>query len=74
MSDVRHFSNLPDDAPGPARRMADQWGSALRAATPDVGRGAGPVREHVGLRGPIEWRCTPCDDDGVASGWEDSTP
>ncbi|WP_222432111.1 hypothetical protein [Leekyejoonella antrihumi] len=37
VSDLRHFLDLPDDAPGPARRLADQLASIVRAAT------AGPL-------------------------------
>jgi len=33
VSDLRHFLDLPDDVPGPARRMADHLGSVVRAAT-----------------------------------------
>ncbi|MDA8311944.1 MAG: hypothetical protein M0Z46_15310 [Actinomycetota bacterium] len=27
VSDLRHFLDLPDDAPGPARKMAEQLGN-----------------------------------------------
>ncbi|MDA8039319.1 MAG: hypothetical protein M0Z69_09200 [Actinomycetota bacterium] len=33
VSDLRHFLDLPDDAPGPARKMAEQLGNVVRAAT-----------------------------------------
>jgi len=33
VSDLRHFLDMPDDAPGPARKMAEQLGSIVRAAT-----------------------------------------
>jgi hypothetical protein len=33
VSDLRHFLDLPDDVPGPARRLAEQLGSIVRAAT-----------------------------------------
>lgn len=33
VSDLRHFLDLPEDAPGPARRMADRLTSIVRAAT-----------------------------------------
>lgn len=33
VSDLRHFLDMPDDAPGPARRMAEQQGFVVRAAT-----------------------------------------
>ena len=32
-ADLRHFLDLPDDAPGPARRLAAQLGDLVRAAT-----------------------------------------
>ena len=32
-ADLRHFLDLPDDAPGPARRLAAQLGGLVRAAT-----------------------------------------
>jgi hypothetical protein len=38
VSDLRHFLDLPDDAPGPARRIAEQFSLIVRAATAgDVG-------------------------------------
>ncbi|MDA8297494.1 MAG: hypothetical protein M0004_13090 [Actinomycetota bacterium] len=33
VSDLRHFLDLPDDAPGPARKMADHLSNIVRAAT-----------------------------------------
>ncbi len=33
VSDLRHFLDMPDDAPGPARNMAEQLGNVVRAAT-----------------------------------------
>jgi hypothetical protein len=33
VSDLRHFLDLPADAPGPARRMADRLASVVRAAS-----------------------------------------
>lgn len=33
VSDLRHFLDLPADAPGPARAMAEQLGFVVRAAT-----------------------------------------
>jgi hypothetical protein len=33
VADLRHFMNLPDDIPGPTRRMASQLSSIVRAAT-----------------------------------------
>ncbi len=32
-ADLRHFLDLPDDAPGPAQRLAAQLGDLVRAAT-----------------------------------------
>jgi len=33
VSDLRHFLDMPEDAPGPARKMADHLGSIVKAAT-----------------------------------------
>ena len=33
VSDLRHFLDMPDDAPGPARRMAGHLGGIVKAAT-----------------------------------------
>src|SRR5947209_19264087 len=33
VSDLRHFLGITDDAPGPARKMAEHLGSVVRAAT-----------------------------------------
>ena len=33
VSDLNHFLDLPDDVPGPARRLAQQLGDIVRAAT-----------------------------------------
>lgn len=33
VSDLRHFLDMPDHAPGPARRMADHLGGIVKAAT-----------------------------------------
>ena len=33
VSDLRHFLDIPDDAPGPARKMAEHLGFVVRAAT-----------------------------------------
>ena len=33
VSDLRHFLDMPDDAPGPARNLAEQLGNVVRAAT-----------------------------------------
>ncbi|MGB8021523.1 MAG: hypothetical protein WCF04_09875 [Candidatus Nanopelagicales bacterium] len=38
VSDLHHFLDLPDDVPGPARRLAEQLGNIVRAGTAgDVG-------------------------------------
>jgi hypothetical protein len=33
VSDLRHFLDMPDDTPGPARKMAEHLGNLVRAAT-----------------------------------------
>lgn len=33
VTDLHHFLDLPDDTPGPARRLAEQLGNIVRAAT-----------------------------------------
>jgi hypothetical protein len=33
VADLRHFLDIPDDVPGPARKMAEQLGFVVRAAT-----------------------------------------
>ena len=33
VADLHHFLDLPDDVPGPARRLAEQLGNIVRAAT-----------------------------------------
>ncbi len=54
VADLRHFLDLPDDAPGPARRLAAQLGDLVRAATSaDPGPGwisALPCRRRPGHR------------------------
>ena len=38
VADLHHFLDLPDDIPGPARRLAEHLSSIVRAATAgDVG-------------------------------------
>jgi hypothetical protein len=37
VTDLRHFLDLPTDAPGPARRLAEQLGNIVRAATAGEG-------------------------------------
>ena len=39
VSDLNHFLDLPDDVPGPARRLAEHFATIVRAAT--AGDGAG---------------------------------
>lgn len=55
VSDLNHFLDLPDDVPGPARRLAEHFGDIVRAAT--AGDGAGdawtsalPCRRRPGRR------------------------
>jgi hypothetical protein len=52
--DLRHFLDLPDDAPGPARKMAEQLGNVVRAGTAaDAGAAwvsALPCRRRPGRR------------------------
>lgn len=33
VADLRHFLDLPDDTPGPARRLAEHLGCLVKAAT-----------------------------------------
>jgi hypothetical protein len=91
VSDLRHFLDMPDDAPGPARKMAEHLGFVVRAATAgDAGTawvtaltcrrrpGNRPCKGHLAvyradLPAPIEWQCNTCGDEGVISGWENST-
>ena len=44
VSDLRHFLDMPDDAPRPARAMAEQLFDLVRAAT------AGDPGRRVGVR------------------------
>lgn len=54
VSDLRHFLGMPDDVPGPARRMAEHLSLLVRAATAgDAGVGwvtALPCRRRPGRR------------------------
>ena len=54
VSDLRHFLDMPDDAPGPARKMAEQLGNVVRAATAaEAGTAwvsALPCRRRLGRR------------------------
>jgi hypothetical protein len=62
VSDLNHFLDLPDDVPGPARRLAEHFTTIVRAAT--AGDGAGdawtsalPCRRRPGRR-PCPGRIT----------------
>lgn len=88
VSDLRHFLGMPEDAPGPARRMAEQLGSIVRAATSgpagEPWTSALPCGRRPGRRpcpghfevlrrdDAVHWRCDSCGDEGVIRGWEDS--
>lgn len=54
VSDLRHFLDMPDDAPGPARKMAEHLGSIARAASAEVAgkvwESALPCRRRPGRR------------------------
>jgi len=54
VADLRHFLDMPDDVPGPARRMAEQLGAIVRSATAgDAGtawESALPCRRRPGNR------------------------
>jgi hypothetical protein len=54
VADLRHFLDLPEDAPGPAHRLAEHLGGIVRAATAgDAGAGwmsALPCRRRPGNR------------------------
>jgi len=41
VTELRHFLDLPEDTPGPARRLAQHLGNIVRAATYRA-----PVRRH----------------------------
>ena len=75
VADIRRFLDLPDDVPGPARRIAEHLSFLVRAATTtETGRRwvtAIPCQRRPRNRPPrIEWACTTCADEGVISGWE----
>ena len=88
VSDLRHFLGMPEDAPGPAKRMAEQLSSIVRAATSgpaeETWTSALPCMRRPGRRpcagrirvlrsaDAIQWSCDACGDDGVIRGWEDS--
>jgi len=79
---------MPEDAPGPAKRMAEQLSSIVRAATSgsaeETWTSALPCRRRpnrrpcpgriqvLGSDDAIHWSCDACGDDGVIRGWEDS--
>lgn len=44
VADLQHFMDLPDDTPGPARRLAGQLSGIVRAATPATPAWRGGVR------------------------------
>ena len=54
VSDLRHFLDMPDDAPGPARKMAEQLGNIVRVATAAEAGAAWvsalPCRRRLGRR------------------------
>lgn len=56
VADLRHFLDLPDDTPGPARRLAGQLGSLVKAATADE-PGAAWVSALTCRRRPGNRRC-----------------
>jgi Protein of unknown function (DUF3024) len=56
VTDLRHFLDLPDEAPGPARRLAEQLYDLVRAATAG-GTGAGWVSALPCRRRPGNRRC-----------------
>jgi hypothetical protein len=56
VSDLRHFLDLPDDAPGPAIRMAEQLSLITRAATAGVA-GIGWVSALPCMRRPGHRAC-----------------
>ncbi|KPN46392.1 hypothetical protein [Mycobacterium intracellulare] len=82
VSDLNHFLDLPDDVPSPARRLAEHFGTIVRAATASHGAGdlwtsalPCPGRITIARReppAPIAWRCSVCADEGVISNWADS--
>jgi len=88
VSDLRHFLGMPEDAPGPAKRMAEQLSSIVRAATSgsaeETWTSALPCMRRPGRRpcpgrirllrsaDAVHWSCDACGDDGVIRGWEDS--
>lgn len=72
VSDLRHFLGMPEEAPGPAVRMAEHLTAVVRAATGTQAVSGRMVVFRADLPAPIEWRCDACGDEGVISGWEGS--
>jgi hypothetical protein len=56
VSDLRHFLDMPDDAPGPARKMAEHLGFVVRAATAGEA-GASWVSALTCRRRPVNRPC-----------------
>ncbi|MGB7980791.1 MAG: hypothetical protein WCF36_08370 [Candidatus Nanopelagicales bacterium] len=85
VADLHHFLDLPDDVPGPFRRLAEQLGNIVWAATAGAAwetalpcarrpaRRACPGRVIVlrAPQAPIRWQCSACGDEGVISNRED---
>jgi hypothetical protein len=86
VADLRHYLDMGDDIPGPARRMGEQLSVIVATAT---ARPVGvPVTSAVGCQrrpsrrpctgwmmvrrtsNEIAWCCDACGDDGVIHGWE----
>jgi hypothetical protein len=86
--DLHHYLDLPDDVPGPARRLAEQLATSFERQQPAMPTSPGTARCHAAadreppLPGrivlqteppaPIRWQCSVCDDEGVISNWADS--
>jgi len=88
VSDLRHFLDIPDDAPAPAKALGVQLARTVHAAS---ARPTGSAASAVGCtrrpghrpctefvmvsrrsNGEIAWSCDTCGDDGVIHGWERS--
>ena len=57
VADLRHFLDLPDDAPGPARLLAEQLGDLVKAGTAEE-PGVAWVSGLICRRRPGHRRCT----------------